>query len=598
MSVEEAQLEKTLKEAYAPGALPFCHDPKYRLRFSDRDLCELSQAELQRCPALEKSCSLPALKRHEAQEAKADSRMTIPGWLGYVAEGLLWLLLIGLVLGVLGALLRMQRTRRQDDREPEPAEAEESNLPAASAPAPPADTDVQRLLSKARQAAERGELGPAIDAAHAAAMQGLSAAGQIELERDRTNGDYLRDLRKAPPVYADFRAIVGQVETAQFGGAPPTRAAFDSVLDKVTSMLRRLAVLSLLALMGCGSGTGPSSETPDTSPSGLYTFKRLLLDQGAKVHTRIKPLAKLEDVSAIVVFSSDLEDEEKDLLLKWVNGGGVLISVGTSAFDEAGDVQRRYTDCGRRAKYMNAEGPDVSLKFAVLGGRTLKVDSESPVSHFVLVECGGEPYIVNAFPGAGAIHYVPEPELLSNASLSVADNARLVAEVVQVGEGETVELVGPWTGSGSQSPIQSLQAAGMMPFMLQLLALGLLLALRQGTSFGARRDDARLERRAFADHVRALASTYHRASAGHLVSGQYTLLLMEQLRDRLFPGQSPTLLQLASGVARRTGRAEGQVVQLLVEAKSGLDDAVEGAAVNHQLIRELEQLYLQVGGVS
>lgn len=599
MSVEDAQLEKTLKEAYAPGTLPFCHDPKYRLRFSDRGLCELGEAELQRCPALKKSCSLPSLKAHEAQEPKSDTRIPIPGWLGSVAGALLWLLLIGLAVGILVALMRMHRTRRQDDREPAPSEAGEGfNEPGVAAPAPPADTDVQRLLNRARQAAERGELGPAIDAAHAAAMQGLSAAGQIELERDRTNGDYLRDLRKAPPVYTEFRVIVGQVEAAQFGGATPTRAAFDSVFEKVTSMLRRLAVLSLLLLMGCGGGAGASAETQETSPSGLYTFKRLLMAQGAQVRTRIKPLAKLEDVSTIVLFSNHLEEEEEALLVKWVHEGGVLISVGTSDFDDAGDVRRSYADCGRRAKYMNAEGPDVALNFAVVGGSTLKVDSESAVSHFVHVECGGEPYIVNAFLGAGAIHYVPEAELLSNASLSVADNARLVADVVQVGEDETVELVGTWTGSGSQSPVQSLQAAGMMPFMLQLLALGLLLALRQGTSFGARRDDTRLERRAFADHVRAVASTYHRANAGHLVSGHYTLLLMEQLRERLFPGQSPTLLQLASGVARRTGRPEREVVQLLVEAKSGLDDAIEGVGVNHKLIRELEQLSLQVGGVS
>jgi hypothetical protein len=349
---------------------------------------------------------------------------------------------------------------------------------------------------------------------------------------------------------------------------------------------------------GGGGGNGQPGETQDTAPSGLYTFKRLLVDQGANLHTRVKPLAELEEVSVMVALSTDLEEEERDVVLRWVEEGGTLISVGTSDFDEAGDVDRRYGKCGRRAQPVDAEGWEASLNVAVLGQWTLRVASETALTHTVQAECGGEPYIVTASLGEGVIRFFPEEELLSNASLSVADNASLVAQLIQVDAADNVELIGPWTGKGSQSPIQSLQAAGMMPFMLQLLGLGLLLALRQGTSFGARRDDTRRERRAFADHVRAVASTYHRASAGHLVSGHYALLLLEQLRERLFPGQSPTLLQLASGLARRTSRPESQVVELLVEAKGALDEGIEGQGVNHKLIRELEQLSLQVGGVS
>jgi hypothetical protein len=193
---------------------------------------------------------------------------------------------------------------------------------------------------------------------------------------------------------------------------------------------------------------------------------------------------------------------------------------------------------------------------------------------------------------------LPERELLSNASLSVADNARLVAELFAIDEGDTVELVGPWTGDGSDSPIASLKSAGMLPMMLQLLALALLLAVRQGTSFGARRDDQKRERRAFADHVRAIASNYAKAKAGRLVSGHYALLLVDQLRERLCPGQSTTLLQLAAVIARRVQRPETEIVELLVEAKTSLDDVDDGQGVNHKLIRELERLSLQAGGIS
>ena len=49
--VDQAALDASLVEAFAKGRLPFCHDPSYRLKSSDRWMCSLSQAELQRCPA-------------------------------------------------------------------------------------------------------------------------------------------------------------------------------------------------------------------------------------------------------------------------------------------------------------------------------------------------------------------------------------------------------------------------------------------------------------------------------------------------------------------------------------------------------------------
>jgi hypothetical protein len=107
----------------------------------------------------------------------------------------------------------------------------------------------------------------------------------------------------------------------------------------------------------------------------------------------------------------------------------------------------------------------------------------------------------------------------------------------------------------------------------------------------------RRTRRAFADHVRAVAATYARASAGRLVSGHYGLLLIDQLRERVCPGQKPTLLQFAAALARRVRRPETEIVQLLVEAKSAFDEP-EGHGVNHKIIRELEQLSLQAGGIA
>lgn len=595
--VDQSKLDESLGQAFKAGQLRFCHDPSYELRPRDRALCPLSEAELQRCPALQRECRAASGKK--TQPEKRTEPASLPPWVSNVAEGLFWVMVVGVLVGVVLTIWRLRRRRDEvadESEQPGPGELGQAEASQAHAPG---DTNVQRLLEKARRAAERGELGEAIDAAHAAAIQGLSASGHIAIEPDRTNGDYLRELRKTPPLQKDFKVIVGEVEVAQFGGVMPSRSSFELVLAQVVAMLRRLAVLSLLALglVGCSS----PNEGEESSPSGLYAFKRLLAGQGLKVHTRVAPITgKLQGVGEIVLFPTSLEDPVEKHLLRWVEDGGSLILVENSTLAEASELQRVEEGCGTKAE----RGPnqDLSpLRLVVLGKAFLRSTSkpDSIVEQRVDASCGSpaKPYIVTSFVGDGAITYIPERELLTNASLSVGDNAQLVAELFAIEEG-SVELVGPWTGDGAESPVQALKAAGMMPFMLQLFAVALLLALRQGTSFGARRDKAIRERRAFADHVRAVGSTYARARAGRLVSGHYGLLLIEQLRERCCPGQAPTLLQLAAAIARRSGRPETEVVQLLVEAKSSFETSAEGSDIDHALITRLEKISLQVGGVS
>jgi hypothetical protein len=519
--------------------------------------------------------------------------------LAIAAEAVFWVLIAFLAVALVATLARLGFSPKSGKEPSEPRQAHEPD--ALDSPVLGGDKDVARLLEKARRAAERGELDLAIDAAHAAAIQGLSAAGHVEVERDRTNGDYLRELRKAPPLQQQLQVIVSQVEVAQFGGAALTQSSFDQVLEQVMSLLRRLAVLSLFLvsatlLLGCG---GAQAGGDDVSPAGLYTFKRILSDQGTKVHVRVAPLTKLDDSSSIVVvYAMEPAEIEQKRLLSWVEDGGSLFVVASSTLSKAGQVELTQSGCGTSARRgPRIEGPPLTL--AVLGESTLKLVTKPSheVTQLIDVSCGGSPYIVTSYVGAGSITFMPEGELLSNASLSVADNARLVAEEF-FAPGSTVELVGSWTGDGAQSPIQSLKSAGLMPVMLQLFGLALLLAVRQGTSFGARRDEQQQERRAFSDHVRAVASNYARAGADRLASGHYALLLLEQLRERLFPGQKPTLLQLGAAVARRVGRPENEIVRVLVEAKTALDDVSQAQNVDYELIRELETLSSQAGGFS
>ena len=600
--VDQGKLNQTLEQAYGNDQLPFCHDKSYRLKYGERWLCSLSKVDGQRCPAFKEQCGVALMPESDKESSNQSGGLHVAPWVGAIAEAAFWALIIGLLVAFVVSLIRLRVARQSTQDGAEERNSLEPGDAASSDPIVSGDKDVQRLLEKARRAADRGELGLAIDAAHAAAIQGLSAAGQIEVDRDRTNGDYLRELRKAPPLQQDFKAIVGQVEVAQFGGVVPSRGAFDRVLEQVLSLLRRLAVLSLLcaacsSLLGCGARSTGAGQ--DLSAGGLYTFKRLLTEQGAKVHMRVKPLSKLEDeVSELVIFDSELEETEENQVTNWVRLGGSLVVVGDSGFSDVAEVEHSPRGCGHVAE-RGPSAEQIALKLAVIGERTMRLSSKPDpgVAQRVDATCGGSPYIVTSYLEEGSITFIPERELLTNASLSVADNAHLVAELMAVHD-STIELVGPWTGDGSQSPVQSLKSAGLMPVMFQLFGLALLLAVRQGTSFGARRDNQKLTRRAFADHVRAIASTYSRANAGRLAAGNYALLLVDQLRERTCPGQYPTLLELAAVVARRVQRPETEIVELLVEAKTALDDQGPGQSVNHKLIRELEQLSLQAGGIS
>jgi hypothetical protein len=66
----------------------------------------------------------------------------------------------------------------------------------------------------------------------------------------------------------------------------------------------------------------------------------------------------------------------------------------------------------------------------------------------------------------------------------------------------------------------------------------------------------------------------------------------------LAPGQTPTLLQLAASIARRSGRPEAEVVELLVEAKGSFEQPADAPGIDSTRIKRLEEISLQVGGVA
>lgn len=130
------------------------------------------------------------------------------------------LLLLALTIGVI-AYFWWWRRRRHNPTTSVPGlgltiEELEADLPA---------TNLQDYI---RQAIERGDYALAIRLYYLEALRRLSAQAFIRWQRERTNHDYLRDLRGGP-YYADFYTLTLIFERVRYGGQPLSRETFQEV---------------------------------------------------------------------------------------------------------------------------------------------------------------------------------------------------------------------------------------------------------------------------------------------------------------------------------------------------------------------------------
>jgi hypothetical protein len=190
---------------------------------------------------------------------------------------------------------------------------------------------------------------------------------------------------------------------------------------------------------------------------------------------------------------------------------------------------------------------------------------------------------------------LPNADLLTNAALVVADNAYFWTGLL--GHAGMVELVGPWTGAGTSTPLQAMANTKLTPVLIQILLLLAVLYLWRGAHFGTPRDPPAESRRVFAEHVRALGLIYAKARASRLVLAAYAGWVLDRLRERLQPGTDGTLHTLAHAVAQRTGRAEGEVMRILVEARTARDamSRADSSPEDLTVMRELERLLQETG---
>ncbi len=625
------EVEGDLSKILGDGRYDYCRNLEYRVRSGEYHLCKLKEAAKARCPGFAAACDKPPVadqgslvngeskrttrRGEEKPEEKEDppKAPTVSGEMSGAAVVVFWALLIGMAVLLLFSVARNFRREEIVEKASEPEKLDEGDDFVPRQKRSPVETDIDRLLARARAAAQAGNYDQAMSDAHAALLRYLDGNGLIELHHSRTNGEYTRHLREHPDLQAAFRASAREVEAVQFGAAQSGAEGFRRVMGRILPVLGRAAALllafSLLTqVVACSSSSGSpaakSTPSGDSSPGGVSILQTLLIERGSEVrHMDGKIDVIPEDVHTIVVHGpTDLESSEWSSIMAWVRRGGRLVVALDSDLPETQLSTVRLAAACDRLKVAAGYPNYAAEKLTAANPEALGLSSKA---YWPILECydaagkSSLPYAVARDLGLGSVVVLPSSDLLTNASMLSDDHAHVVMDLM-FGTPSVVVFIDTWTGIGEESPFAAVGHGKLNPFLLQLFLLMGVLFWWKGRHFARPQDPPEAHRRAFREHVQALGAQYAKARASRMALGMYAGWALERLRERCQPGgQRRGLLPLAAAIAARTGRDERDVTRILVESESARDAyTAPGEPVEDlKLMRELEALLADTGGI-
>ena len=527
-----------VKQVFDTG-FDFCKDPNYPLTRHELKWCELMPKSDARCPMLDKVCGRGATAEFVGREGhKPTTTISLP-MADLPVRLLFWLVLALVVAFVIYTIAKHAVGQRAPDREETVEAAADAPEDPAAALARIVETDVQRLLDRARAAAAAGNYEKAIEDAYAALLRKLEGTGVITVESHRTNGDHVRDVaRQVPALRPRMEAVVANVEEVQFGGGTPTDSRFRSVMLDVMGLLQERLASSLLvvvkvglglALAGTLAGCAVNRDRWDRSPSGRAGVVDLLERYGFTPRERLVALNKLDKtVSSMVILPTTNVDEAGwQGIASWTGDGGCLIVaggvhklpewIGAKIVDEqppastppvkpspvaATSAKTRPPDVASaddsRLPSIRALVPDSSRIVEILTPTSTSSGAGGMAGSTDVNEAGDEedapavPLLVRrkalyaverTFEGGGRAIVIADDRLFENASLLVGDNGHLLIELLRPG-GKNVEFADELTGLVSQNPVTSVQRGKLAPAMLQLALVIILFFVYKGAHFG------------------------------------------------------------------------------------------------------------------
>ena len=528
----------------------FCSKPKRPMFVRQRELCSLAE-DTSDCEGFAKACGDPLADREK------DSKSSIPGFLATLARGLVWLLVLVVVLAIayplVRALVRARRDRQLADRPPEPNVA--LAVTKKTAPEPERITDAEAALREADEHARRGDLARALGLYLAASLAALDRRGAIRLARHRTNGEYVRSCSDTA-ARAPLREIVREVDRVEFGNLAPTGEGVARVASRASALVRPLllALLVLVLVVGCG-GRGPGAVD---DPAGDELPMEVLRRSGYAVSYLPTSLAALpmpaEGATAPIVVvdvtNVPLEEEASAHLIRWVEGGGVLVLAGPPALWPA-------------ELHVTADRADTrSLRVLAdhAGARQARVATMHALQWSgsdALAKLGDSVYAARKDVGQGAIVGLAGDDLFTNIGAASPANAEALVAIVDVAARDRSRADAMrGAPSGAQvyeihvarghdgvpppsNPFSALVQAGLGKGAWHALAAAVVLFLAFGIRHASARPAVPPARRAFAEHVEATGAFYGRARALAHALAAYGKFAELRLRERVPRGGDP-----------------------------------------------------------
>jgi len=277
------------------------------------------------------------------------------------------------------------------------------------------------------------------------------------------------------------------------------------------------------------------------APDGDAALLRLFQLHGYAPGWRLRSLSALDhtaDVLVLDVPAIPLDAQQWSGLRVWVEEGGLLIVAGdaSAGFVELGAWQAAPPD----SRIALSESLQEVLPVPVLPG--------GPIGGFT----EGEPwatvtgtelrFLAVVGIGQGAVAAIADARLLENGAWVDPDNEEFVGELLRAAGWASEEAVGDTgdrlviqlattaaagaSGAAAPDPFGAFAEARLLPFVLQLLATAVLVALWRGWPFGRQKEPAEEGRRAFVEHVQALGTRYYRLGAsGHALKALAALWL-------------------------------------------------------------------------
>ncbi|HRI68149.1 MAG TPA: DUF4350 domain-containing protein [Polyangium sp.] len=514
----------------------------------------------------------------------------VGSFVSFIARILFFALLAAFIVFIVRMIIK--NVLADSDAPPEEVPPDEA-APTAQTNARPAirgviETDVERLLARARAAAQRGAFAQAIDDLYAALLRRLDGDGIIDIQPFRTNGDYLRDVRRERvEIASDVRAILSDVESVHFGSRSPSAELFSRIHDRVVPLVTKalgvfLFITGISSIVSCGHLAATDSDEQDVelsdksvfrgdaSPSGIHAISTLLEGNGIDMVQHRRPLEELPDagISTLVLLPSfDIDDIGERRLRDWVKRGGHLVIAGGSDLPDWTGAAFDPEHVGT-GSINSAYSPDFgNISMLLPPGPLVKFTDARPVLQRASGHYAGVKTIED-----GQVFVFADDRWFMNIALTVEDNAAFLISFFGAVH-RNVHVLDGQTSLGANNPIESMIQSNVWPIILQLLALLVIAALWRGRAFGALRDPLVERRRAFADHARALGLAYARSGASRHVLGIYAGWVIERLRERLPREGRRGLSGLAEALATRMGKSTGEVMTVLVDVTDAQKEA-------------------------